>query len=145
MNRAKRRGLLKLLTLSIIISHERIHGYNIYKELTRSPTYNWKPSIGTLYRLLNEMVEEGYIVKEETMYGNKRIVYYKPASKGIEEFQRIASLILCKVTVGFETLLPAIMTLKKKGYAGEDIDMKLKKILTLLNEYFKSLDKGRDS
>jgi DNA-binding PadR family transcriptional regulator len=58
------KGNLKFLVL-YILSSGAIHGYGLFKELERK--FHWKPSCGTLYPVLNDLEEKGFIDGRETV------------------------------------------------------------------------------
>lgn len=91
------RGNLKLLVLNILSRHP-VHGYGLFKELQR--IYNWKPSCGTLYPVLSEFEEKGYISGKETVDCGRFKKIYSLTDKGkerlkemIEDFQGSLQLL----------------------------------------------------
>ncbi len=127
------RSLLRIYILGIIIKNEKVHGYSIYKELLeRIDESIYKktgtPSIGTIYRILKELVEEGLVTKEERTKNGRKIIYYAPTKKGIEEFLSISKMFITKVIMGLSLVIDVIKTLDKKGYDIIDIFYDIKKI-----------------
>lgn len=138
----KRKGLLKVLMLGIIISRGEAHGYEIYRELVSNTQAKWRPSIGTIYRLLSEMEEEGLTVKKTIYRGRRRIVVYSPTSKGINEFLRVSDIFMDKVLHGTSIILEVVGALKNKNIAPEtlkSIEEKLLRLNRLLNEKLSSI------
>ncbi len=135
MGRGQRRGLLKLLIMTIIIRKKKIHGYGIYKELDELASGIWNPSIGTIYRVLNELVSKEYIRKEEVMQGNRRVVYYIPTEKGIEEFLKASDCILRKIRTGIELIVPTLKSLRERGVYTSSFDDVFERIYYLLRDY----------
>ncbi len=138
MGRSKKKCGMKILLLSIIIRHEKIHGYKIYKELLDIGMDEWNPSIGTLYRLLNELTGKGYIVAEEGYAGKRRIVYYMPTKKGIEEFLHVCEHFFEDGRIGMEILLPTLKKLKARNMVDPYIDGKARYLIKLLSDYLNS-------
>ncbi len=72
------RGTLRDLVLRVLIEGPA-HGYDIMKRVTDMTRGEWKPSAGTLYPLLNQLVEEGYIeiaeIDNSRVRGGRRIRY----------------------------------------------------------------------
>ncbi len=127
------RSLLRIYILGIIIKNEKVHGYSIYKELLeRIDESIYKktgtPSIGTIYRILKELVEEGLVTKEERTKNGRKIIYYAPTKKGIEEFLSISKMFITKVIMGLSLVIDVVKTLDKKGYDIVDIFYDIKKI-----------------
>ncbi len=145
----KRKGLLKILMLGIIISRGEVHGYEIYRELVSSAQAKWRPSVGTIYRLLSEMEEEGLTVKKAIYRGRRRIVVYSPTSKGVNEFLRVADIFMDKVLHSTSIILEVVNALKNKNIASEpvrSIEGKLFRLNTLLDEKLSSIkDTYRES
>jgi len=138
LNRVGKRGLMKILLLSTILKYGRVHGYKIYKELVESSSMKWNPSIGTIYRILNNMTNEGYVEKEIENIGNRRIVYYKATDKGLEEFMKIASCVFNKIITGLEVIVPTIKMLKVNNRLNNEFDSEMSIIRDIVNEYFSS-------
>ena len=136
MDEAKAKGMLKAFMLGIIIQKGRVHGYEIYKNLIDLGKNKWRPSIGTIYRMLNEMVKEGLIEKQEIIEGKRTVIYYRPTQQGIIEFVVRSKLFLEKVYLGLSLLTATLQELKKAGMLDEELEQKVRKILELLKKYF---------
>ncbi|MET1160611.1 MAG: PadR family transcriptional regulator [Thermoprotei archaeon] len=116
ISKHKKRSILKVLVLSTIIRRGELHGYGIYRELTDMGMENWKPSIGSLYRTLHKLREEGLIEDKEIMTKNRRkIRVYKATDKGINEFIQIAQNFINKVEIGLSIILPTLSRLKSNN------------------------------
>lgn len=72
-------GFLKLAILKLI-SRQPLHGYALMKEIERMSEGTWRPSPGSIYPALQELLRSGYIEQEQM--GRRRI--YKITSKGDE-------------------------------------------------------------
>jgi len=127
--------LLELLVLTSIIEHGRIHGYGIYKKLISSAPSYWKPSIGALYRVLNSLVVNGLVTREEAVVNGRRVVYYSVTDKGVDEFFKIAECILNKIYAGVKLLLPALASMKTKDSRVDYFNTVFENIYTLLKNY----------
>ncbi len=136
MDEVKAKGMLKAFMLGIIIQKGRVHGYEIYKDLIDLGKNKWRPSIGTIYRMLNEMVKEGLIEKQEIIEGKRTVIYYRPTQQGIIEFVVRSKLFLEKVYLGLSLLTATLQELKKAGMSDEELEQKVRKILELLKKYF---------
>lgn len=97
------RGNLKLLVLNIILRNP-IHGYGLTKELEK--LYNWRPSCGTLYPVLSDLEDKGFVESSETVECGRFKKIYSITKKGrvklkelINEFQ--GSLQILKLNEKF--------------------------------------------
>lgn len=70
-------GFLKLAILKLV-SQRPLHGYALMKEIERMSEGTWRPSPGSIYPALQELMRSGYITQEQE--GRKRI--YKITSHG---------------------------------------------------------------
>ncbi len=84
------------------------HGYGIIKEVEDSTSGNIRLLAGTLYRLLKEMVANGWIVEIEGDEDDERRRYYRLTPRGrrvaIAESERLELLVR---TARARKLLPA--------------------------------------
>jgi DNA-binding PadR family transcriptional regulator len=73
------------------------HGYSIIKEVEEATAGNVRLLAGTLYRLLKEMVADGWIVEAEGDEADERRRYYRLTPRGkrvaISESERLESLV----------------------------------------------------
>ena len=84
-------GFLKLAILKIV-EEKPMHGYALMKEIERITGEDWKPSPGSVYPALQELVRDGLLMVHEE--GRKRVyeitVEGKRASAfGLEHAQRV--------------------------------------------------------
>lgn len=70
-------GFLKLAILKLV-SQKPLHGYALMKEIERMSEGTWRPSPGSIYPALQELLRSGYITQEQE--GRKRI--YKITTRG---------------------------------------------------------------
>ncbi|ADI32112.1 transcriptional regulator, PadR-like family [Staphylothermus hellenicus DSM 12710] len=127
----KFRSVFKIKVLGIIIKNREIHGYGIYKELLdliHGLELIEKPSIGTIYRILNELLEEGFIEKRIQYKGRRKIILYHPTSKGINEFLRISRAFLTKTLIGLKLVISAINSIGEKHPDIDEIRERLRNI-----------------
>lgn len=127
----KFRSVFKIKVLGIIIKNKEIHGYGIYKELLsiiHGLELIEKPSIGTIYRILNELLEEGYIEEKIQYKGKRKIILYHPTPKGINEFLRISKGFLTKTLIGLKLVISAINSINEKQPVINEIRDRLKRI-----------------
>uniref|UniRef100_A0A7J3QCX4 PadR family transcriptional regulator n=1 Tax=Ignisphaera aggregans TaxID=334771 RepID=A0A7J3QCX4_9CREN len=80
MSRKAKYSWLRNLILAILATGSDIHGYIIYKRIENIVGEKWKPSIGTFYRVLVKLREEGLI---ECYRQNRRNIC-KITDKGID-------------------------------------------------------------
>lgn len=82
---------LRNLVLRILLDGP-LHGYEIMKRIEEVTNERWKPAAGTLYPLLEQLVEEGLIevaeIEVNNVRGGRRIAY-QLTDKGLEEATRI--------------------------------------------------------
>lgn len=79
---ARRRArVLRHLVLAVLATEVELHGYGIYKRIVYVTQSVWRPSIGTLYRTLNGMTQEGLVSK--VVVGSRRVLY-RITEKGLE-------------------------------------------------------------
>ncbi|MDD1748071.1 MAG: PadR family transcriptional regulator [Methanomassiliicoccales archaeon] len=94
-------GFLKL-TLLKLVSKSPVHGYALMKEIERITNEEWKPSPGSIYPALQELVEDGLItcalqgrrkVYEITPQGSDALeVALRHAEEAIKRLNRLLSL-----------------------------------------------------
>ncbi len=68
----RRSSVIKHLALASLVSRGKLHGYALYKEILYHVEPVWRPSIGTFYRVLGEMVKLGLI---ERRVSSGRAIY----------------------------------------------------------------------
>lgn len=91
-----KRGLSRLFVLWAL-REKPMHGYEIAKSVERNSVGCCAPTPGTIYPLLHELVEQGYVkMKEELVHGRSRKVYSLTA-KG-KEASRVAVTTWSKIS-----------------------------------------------
>lgn len=131
------RSALRIHVLGIIIRNKRVHGYGIYKKIlenTRLVKKFGRPSIGTIYRVLNNLVEEGLVTREEERIGGRTLYYYAPTKKGLEEFARICEAFLDKAASGTKMILSALPALCESGIDVKGIIERLEEVEKMIRE-----------
>ena len=106
-----RQPFLKVLILAILISEGELHGYLLHKRILHHTCMRWKPSIGTIYRVLNEMVEEGLVLRRDEGRRHSYVV----TRKGIEYFIRNSEAPLTRMAGVMATLLNAYLKVRGVG------------------------------
>ncbi|MHC1601295.1 MAG: PadR family transcriptional regulator [Candidatus Nezhaarchaeales archaeon] len=101
----RRPPFLRVLTLAILINEKELHGYSIYKKILYHTHMKWKPSIGTIYRILNEMVQEGLVTKR----AEKRRYSYAITHEGIEYFIENSRIPMTKMAGVLATMIEAYL------------------------------------
>jgi DNA-binding PadR family transcriptional regulator len=76
-------GFLKLAILKMV-SQRPLHGYALMKEIERMSEGTWRPSPGSIYPALQELLRYGYITQEQE--GRKRIYKITPQGDLIMRF-----------------------------------------------------------
>lgn len=118
---------LKNLILAILASGEVMHGYVIYKRIEEAVGARWRPSIGTFYRILMRLRNEGMI---ECYKQNRRTVC-KISDKGLNYMIDEISLHLPKFLGVINEVLKAYVYVVKNRNTNMDLDTvnKLKKLM----------------
>ncbi len=144
INLKKGRGFLKNIITGIVISRGETHGYEIYRELIRIGRGRWKPSIGTIYRVLGEMVEEGCLDKRIIVKGKRKIIYYRATEKGIEEFLKATNEFVNKILLLEDLIVKALD--KISNNSREEKITSIRAVLTeqyyLLKEFLEGKNRG---
>jgi len=131
------RSALRIHVLGIIIMNNRVHGYGIYKQILENTGLVerfGRPSVGTIYRVLNNLVEEGLITRKKERVGGRTLYYYTPTRKGLEEFARICEAFLDKVGSGTRMILSALPALHGSGIDVKGIIERLEEIENIIRE-----------
>ena len=74
---------LDLLILSVLQQRD-MYGYEITKLITEMSDGIIVPKHGTMYPIIYNLIEEGYITSETQLFNNKARVYYHLEDKGKE-------------------------------------------------------------
>ncbi len=110
--RRRRTQVLRHLILAVLATNPKLHGYGIYKRIVYVTQSVWKPSIGTLYRTLNEMVNEGLVRRESSDY---RRLEYEITSTGLEIFVKETLPHATKAAGILTEFLEAYREIRKRG------------------------------
>lgn len=101
----RRSSVIKYLVLASLVSRGELHGYALYKEILYHVEQVWRPSIGTFYRVLSEMVKSGLI---ERRVSSGRTIY-AITSTGLEA--------LVNETLPHTAKMASILTQMLKAYS----------------------------
>ncbi len=135
MVKGRAKGMLKALMLGIAIQEGRVHGYMVYKRLVGFGGGRWRPSIGTIYRMLNEMVEEGLLERRVEARGRRSVAYYTPTERGVSEFLERSRTFLERVQTGLSLLTATLKRLRSMGVVDVEVEERVKKLHRLLGDY----------
>ncbi len=102
---------LRVLILAILIKEGKLHGYSLYKRILYHTCMKWKPSIGTVYRILNKMTEEGLVSK----HTEGRRHYYAITPDGIKYFLKNSKTPLTRMAGVLTIVLEAYLKASDKG------------------------------
>lgn len=113
---------MRNLVLRILLDGP-MHGYEIMKKIKQVTRNRWKPAAGTLYPLLDQLEEEGYIevysMAVSNVRGGRRIVY-RLTEKGVREAARvIRGMAQYKFDIVMFYLVDGAIALKKQGFTIE--------------------------
>ena len=70
-------GYLRLIVMKVILNR-KLSGYDLIKEIEKS-TGTWKPSFGSIYPLLEKLLNEGLV--EVEVAGRKKLYYLTESGK----------------------------------------------------------------
>ncbi len=129
----KKSSFLKILSLAILISEGDLHGYALYKKIIYHTQMKWVPSIGTVYRVLNEMAREGLV--EKTSIGRKSL--YRITDKGIEYYIENSIASVTKITGILATTLDAYLNIldRKPDIITRELRERLRILYNVLLKY----------
>ena len=131
-------SFLKLLLLAILINEGELHGYALYKRILDITQMRWKPSIGTIYRFLNEMAERELVLK----IVKERKHSYTITHKGLKYFADNSKIPITRITGILATVLEAYfkITKEKPEMKAEDLNERLKALKKVLERYSKLIE-----
>ncbi len=102
-------SFLELLILAILINEGDLHGYALYKRILDMTRMHWRPSIGTVYRFLNDMAERKLILKNI----EGRRYSYSITPQGLEYFIRNSKTLLTRKIGALTTVIKAYFKIAK--------------------------------
>ena len=111
--RRKALAILKQAIIAVIIREKKIHGYGVYKELLHITRSRWRPSLGTIYRVLNEMVNEKLITRTMTRKGDRKIFYYSVTNEGLRYFIDRSKVIVERSAIALNMVTMALKTIRQ--------------------------------
>ncbi len=129
----RRPSFLKVLMLAILISEGELHGYLLYKRIIEFTCMRWRPFIGTMYRLLNDMVREGLVIKRS----EGRRYSYVITPKGVEYFIRNSKAPIMRMAGVLTKILEAHLKLPKDAseLLTKELRERLKSLIEVLRRY----------
>ncbi len=133
-------GSLRFLILSHALTHGgRTYGYGILKEIVELSDGEWRPSVGTIYKVISELVSEGLLREcgSEIRRG-RQIQYYEITDEGIKELIRYSYVILRRISTGMKFLLRLYRELIRTG-KDKRLALKVREELREILREFKEL------
>lgn len=121
-------SFLELLVLALLINEGKMHGYALRKKIVSATRKRWDPSIGTIYRMLNSMLEKNLV--EKSAEGRKQV--YSITQKGVKYFTEISGDLLTRRVGVLAELLRAYFMIAEKNPS--IVDEHLKENLKILKE-----------
>lgn len=133
MGKRARYSWLRNLVLAILSNNDSAHGYVIYKRIEDAVGARWRPSIGTLYRVLARLRDEGLI---ECFKQNRRTVC-KITDKGINHVVNEVLTHLPKFLGVMNEILNSYLSIvkSKNMKVDPDIHEKIQKLLHTIKQY----------
>jgi DNA-binding PadR family transcriptional regulator len=80
---------LDILVLSIIKNFDGISGYDLIQEINSRFRRLWRASPGTIYPLLNQLTEKGFLTIEEIIRNNRELKIYRITAEGKSRLQKV--------------------------------------------------------
>ncbi|MFW9934421.1 MAG: PadR family transcriptional regulator [Candidatus Thorarchaeota archaeon] len=74
------KGYMRAIILALLAEHPR-YGYDILQTLAEASD-GWRPSPGTIYPLLHDLYERGWITKKEVQQEGRQRIIYRLGAKG---------------------------------------------------------------
>ncbi len=139
--KGKQGGLLRFLILAHALIHGRTYGYGVLREVSQLSAGAWRPSVGTIYKVISELVAEGLLreVGKEKCRG-RQVVYYELTDAGLKELRQMADWLLLRISTGmkFLALLYASLPKDERRVKGSAIPLKAFKDIKETAEEFLS-------
>lgn len=139
--KGKQGGLLRFLILAHALIHGRTYGYGVLREVSQLSDGAWRPSVGTIYKVISELVAEGLLreVGKEKCRG-RQVVYYELTDAGLKELRQMADWLLLRISTGmkFLALLYASLLKDERRVKGSAIPLKAFKDIKETAEEFLS-------
>ncbi len=103
--RGRQGGLLRFLILAHALIHGKTYGYGVLREVSQLSDGAWKPSVGTIYKVISELVSEGLLREVgKERYRGRRVVYYELTDAGYKELRWMADWLLLRISTGMKFL-----------------------------------------
>ena len=118
MARRSRLAWVKAALLAYGVVKGEFYGYEAYKLFIEAGGEKWKPSVGTIYKMLAEMVEEGLLERRGSWKTPRRMVYYyRVTSKGVETYVEKALRYADKTAFWLALVVESLVKLEEQGYS----------------------------
>ena len=140
----RRVGALKVLALALTLIHDGIHGYELCRKISELSGGKWVPSMGTIYRILNELAKEGYLIRNEEGRGERQLVTYRITDKGIEFLAKNIPNILRKNYLGMKIILGAYIKMMRRNSDKVIMENEVINYLKEIEELIHELEEIRD-
>jgi DNA-binding PadR family transcriptional regulator len=82
------KGYMRAIILALLAEHPR-YGYDILQTLAEASD-GWRPSPGTIYPILHDLYERGWITKKEVEQEGRRRIIYRLGAKGKQHLEHDA-------------------------------------------------------
>jgi DNA-binding PadR family transcriptional regulator len=80
---------LDILVLSIIKNFDGISGYDLIQEVNSKFRRLWRATPGTIYPLLNQLTERGFLTIEKILKNNRELKIYRITIEGKEKLHEV--------------------------------------------------------
>lgn len=88
------KGILKPLILQVLSKHERMHGYEMVKEIKKISKNKILVKEGSIYPTLHLLTAKGILTVEEEFIGKRKRKYYKISPKGNARLKELSMELL---------------------------------------------------
>lgn len=125
--RGRQVGLLRFLILAHALIRGKTYGYGVLREVLQLSDGAWKPSVGTIYKVISELVEEGLLREAgKERYRGRQVIYYELTEAGFKELRWVADWLLLRISTGmrFLTLLYASLLKDKRWVKDPAVPLK---------------------
>ncbi len=115
--RGRKVAWVKAALLAYGIVRGEFYGYEAYKMFMEAGGQRWRPSIGTIYKTLAEMVEEGLLSRRSVRRTPRRTVHlYSVTDKGIEAYLEKALDYADKTAFWLALVVGSLARLEERGF-----------------------------
>jgi DNA-binding PadR family transcriptional regulator len=115
--RSRKVAWVKAALLAFGVVRGEFYGYEAYKLFLEAGRHKWKPSIGTIYKTLWEMVGEGLLERRSVRKTPRRTVYYyRVTEKGVETYLEKALDYAGRTAFWLGLVVEGLARLEEQGY-----------------------------